>query len=1109
MAEEVEIGNVGGADGVASEVTLQKLLDAVLKQGIGGSGGAGKLQKMHNDALKQGVTAAKDQTKAQKDGTEATKQATESTIKLSRIMQGALLGSLSAVAGSIKGLAGEVLKGSENLGDFAKHLPLVGGYLAPLVGLLDQNVEAFRNMATIGATFGDGLNDIRRISAEAGVPLGEFQELVMENAGAMKLFGGTTASGAKNFARMSKEFREGPGQELMMLGFSAQQLNQTLIEYSEFSQTQIGVDRRNRSIDGAQAAEYAKTLQNVAALTGKRADQIAAEMKAAQSDQRTRLALNQMESGVREKFMANMSQAPEGLQKTLTNLALGIPDELGVQLGSLSDTFREKGHQIKDMSPDEMNDFLAQVGRELDTAGASFGSAGGLVLDGALGDALQIAASLKDKRQLTEEEKKERAAALKQEKETNAGMKKFHDAMRQLSTGVMAAFAAEGGPLEMLTNSMGDLTGMITDFVASPEFKEGMKTLTQSLKNGVTHVKDFFADIQEFGFGTALSNLLEKINFPNIFAKVGDAIGSALKSVFTDPLVLGAIAAIFAGPKILSAASSGVTKMFSGLLGGGGGGGGGGAAPRAAPRGKPGAGGARAGASVGNFVGQMGAGVMKGAAAGLKAFANPAILVGAGILAASITAIGAGIAGATWIIGASLPKFAEGMEKFEEVDGPALVAAAKGMLAISGAMVAFGAGSAVSGLGQLVGGITEGLAGLFGADDPLTKMKKFSDANLDATKVEANAKALVAYSTAMAAYGGGAAAAGLGTLVGGIATGITSFFGGDTEIPFDKIAKFGTYNIDLAGVENNAKALVAYSNAMAKYSAGSAGASIMGAVGSVFDAVSGFFGGEKEELPFDKIKAFASVDLGDTEKIKGNADAVAAFGNAMSSLPANLDGERSGGLMGAVAGFFKGEQKLPYDRIKEFADVDLGDTAKVKSNAEAVSAFGTAMSNLPANIDGERSGGLFGALATAFGGGKKLPYDNIKAFSTADLGSLQGVQNNANVVSAFSTAFSGLNDVEIDKVTDYAEALDTLTESLKDLNKELKRDNDSLLTERADAGELLSGISTASSGSSEGINRLNSTMQSIETILGQINTHNENTAKYTKGMANADGLTFT
>ena len=179
MAEEVEISNVGGADGVASEVTLQKLLDAVLKQGIGGSGGAGKLQKMHNDALKPGVPAAKDQTKAQKDGTEATKQATESTIKLSRIMQGALLGSLSAVAGSIKGLAGEVLKGSENLGDFAKHLPLVGGYLAPLVGLLDQNVGAFRNIATIGATFGDCLNDIRRISAEAGVPLGEFQELVM------------------------------------------------------------------------------------------------------------------------------------------------------------------------------------------------------------------------------------------------------------------------------------------------------------------------------------------------------------------------------------------------------------------------------------------------------------------------------------------------------------------------------------------------------------------------------------------------------------------------------------------------------------------------------------------------------------------------------------------------------------------------------------------------------------------------------------------------------------------------------------------------------------------------------------------------------------------
>ena len=60
MAEEVDIGNVGGQNGVASEATLARLtasIEAMAKKaGIDPKAEAAKLQKLHNEAVKSGIT---------------------------------------------------------------------------------------------------------------------------------------------------------------------------------------------------------------------------------------------------------------------------------------------------------------------------------------------------------------------------------------------------------------------------------------------------------------------------------------------------------------------------------------------------------------------------------------------------------------------------------------------------------------------------------------------------------------------------------------------------------------------------------------------------------------------------------------------------------------------------------------------------------------------------------------------------------------------------------------------------------------------------------------------------------------------------------------------
>lgn len=124
-------------------------------------------------------------------------------------------------------------------------------------------------------------------------------------------------------------------------------------------------------------------------------------------------------------------------------------------------------------------------------------------------------------------------------------------------------------------------------------------------------------------------------------------------------------------------------------------------------------------------IGQTGPGLgagLQGAAAGLKAFAAPQILVGAGILAGSITVIGAGVAGATWIMGKALPSLAEGLKSFTEIDGSKLGEVGNGMIKIGGGLIAMGVGEVASAWGSIASGITS----LFQAD-PISKLSRFAE----------------------------------------------------------------------------------------------------------------------------------------------------------------------------------------------------------------------------------------------------------------------------------------------------------------------------------------------------------------------------------------------
>lgn len=421
-----------------------------------------------------------------------------------------------------------------------------------------------------------------------------------------------------------------------------------------------------------------------------------------------------------------------------------------------------------------------------------------------------------------------------------------------------------------------------------------------------------------------------------------------------------------------------------------------------------------AGKGIGSFLQNVGKGagtliqnILTGIANGLKVFADPMVVLGAVGLGAAIVAIGAGIAGASWIMGKALPTLAEGMMAFNEVDGANLTKVGLGIGALGVGMAAMGAGAVIGGIGNLVGSLFGG-----GIEETIKKMETFSNANINVDKVKNNADAAVAYSKAMAAVGAGSAISGIGNLVGSIADGIAGFFG--KKPPLKQMEEFGNLNIaNKDKIKENAETFAIFGNAMSSYKGGS------GSLGGVLgDALAGFF---KVKPPVEAMKEFAKEDFGQyKEQIKANAEAFTLFGNAMSSYKGS-----SGGLMEVLAQGAASFLKVPtpFDKFKEFASIEGIDVEKTKRNAEAFTAFGNAMATYTGGADPGFWSSLGSGIAAFFGAGESDIISDFQRFSKIDASGTVAVADSigklSQSLSGYSTQAATAVGKDLNEFVDY------------------------------------------------------------------------------------------
>ena len=984
MAEdEVIISNVG-KDGVASEVTLQRLVSAFEK--------AKSLDTKGKKNLEALAKAAKDSTGKFKTFSDEIEKTTTIMEDVGKVLKKTFTienfgKALGAAAGVTTNFVKELATGGDELGDFAQHIPIIGGSLGMLTGFLQDSLDTFRSLSDVGAGFGNDLLELRKVAASAGLPLDMFGSLVLQNADNMRLLGNTTSQGATVFAKLAKDMRSGDiGRRLLNMGFTTEELTEGLGNYIDL-QARLG---RAGQMSNAQLVQGSQTylteLDRLARVTGQSRKALQEEISAMAAKSNLQALADAIGGTGGENFLAGMAAARKmlpGFGDALEDLADGVAQTpLAKKLASLSPAVADAAAAFGrgEITQNEFFDSLKNVGGPslLEVVDGFDATTRSLLLQQE--GFSELLGSVHEMRKFVDMEFDPAEAAKEQAKRNriNDGLSTFQDSLMKVRQEFVDLFVESG---------------------MAAKLSELLVTFSEQLLSSTQYFADMLTKFSEDPFGA-------------IFEMLGDGLGKVWENKGLVGGIVAGIGALFAAKAVTGAlagafksAIGGTVSNIAGKIFSGGDAAGGGSTPKA-PKGKPGAAGGRAGAQIGNFVGQMGAGVMKGAAAGLKAFANPQILIGAGILGGAITAVGAGIAGAAWLLGKSLPTFVDGLKSFEDIDGNALISAATGMLALSAAMAAFGAGSAVAGLGAMVGGITGAIGKLFGADDPLEQLKTFAAANIDGAKVKNNADAMVAFSKAMAAAGGASAAEGLGSLVSGIAGGIGSLFGGkDNNDIFADMVKFASYDIDTAKVKTNAEAMVAFSTAMALASGSNAVDGLGTLVSGIAGGIGKLFGGKDNNDIFADMVKFASYDI-DTAKVKTNAEAMVAFSTAMNVASQSSAGEGLGTLVSGIAGgigkLFGAED--PLTQLTKFSVLEL-DTARIKTNAEAMSAFSTAMSSV--TMMPEK--GIFASIGSAISGflGVNTPFDQLIAFGALNIDNAK-VKSNAEAMASFSAAMSGV-----------------------------------------------------------------------------------------------------
>lgn len=692
------IGNIGQDSVLLENAATESTLAAILAAIQGGT--KEQKQNISNIVQKAGLDPAQ---------VAQANQGLSAVGKTSAVLGGALGGLNVAANGLSKALSSAVdvaAKFTDNQGkasDFFSTFAGMGGVVGlvangfqKIAAFQESNLEMYQKISQNGISFGGSLTDMRLAASKMGLSIEEFTSIMKNHSQAFALMGENADDGAKSFKNLSIQmYNSRVGDNLRALGLTTAEVNESMANYIAMTGGRNKKEMQNTDQLIAETAQYVEHLTVLSEITGKN-----------RKEEEEKLKQLSMQAAW-ENYIAKLritdpkaaEKATAGLQESLTRGGKGA-----------AETFQQQSMGFAGGMTKASKEFM---GYSQNAAGA---------VSGLVTASKDSSKSLKD-------------MGLEGSK-ISYGLKKDADAYGNAG----AAISLIGQGSEEFNNQLKASTqainqGLETEADYRRQVENAEANLDRRKKSEADQAAKNIQAFQKLG-QLILESVMPIFNrLSPYLLQMGEALKNAIKWVNDTPgalkgvaIAAGALAAAFTAVKVAQGVQA--TRAAFGI--------GGGAPAMGAGAGGEGPGKAIGGvadglgkvgpmlSSLGKGAGDMFSGIMKGIASGITAFANPQILLGAGIFAGAIAIIGAGIAAATWILGKALPTFAEGLLAFNDVDGKNLGEVGTGAALMGAGLAVFGAGGALAGVGAVIGGLAEKFGSFFGAKSPIEKMKEFA-----------------------------------------------------------------------------------------------------------------------------------------------------------------------------------------------------------------------------------------------------------------------------------------------------------------------------------------------------------------------------------------------
>jgi hypothetical protein len=226
----------------------------------------------------------------------------------------------SGVTG-LAGFAGAAISGEEKLSSYTQHIgtmlsgfggagKFLTGSLGVITGYIDDTTGSFQQITKSGFQLEDGLTGVGIQSARSGMQIQQFGKFVTDNSDMLRTMGGTGSQAIKTFGDMSKSFREDSSnysQGLRRLGYSTEEINESLVAFSAINRTQYLDNMRTGQSQNRSAMEFALQMDRMAQLTGENRKELQKEMDAKRRDGRVQAYLRTETGALADQISSSLT----------------------------------------------------------------------------------------------------------------------------------------------------------------------------------------------------------------------------------------------------------------------------------------------------------------------------------------------------------------------------------------------------------------------------------------------------------------------------------------------------------------------------------------------------------------------------------------------------------------------------------------------------------------------------------------------------------------------------------------------------------------------------------------------------------------------------------